>query len=137
MKGFFAEAWDILLRFLGAAAGLLGGGNGKILCLMMVLDYVTGLILGLMGKSKKTADGRLSARASFRGLLKKAMMLGVIALAAFLDHLSGQEEHLCRAATGFYICNEGISLMENAALLGIPVPGKIRHALTALQQDAR
>lgn len=134
MKGFLTEVWDILLRYGGVAAGLLGGGNGMVLCVLMGLDYATGLTLGMMGKSKKTKDGRLSARASFQGLMKKAMMLAVIFLAAVLDQLAGQEDLLRRAATGFYICNEGISLMENAALLGVPVPGGVRRALTALQE---
>ncbi|MBQ4073994.1 MAG: phage holin family protein [Clostridia bacterium] len=136
MKEFFGHAWDILIRFTGAAAGLLGGGNGRVLCILMALDYASGLALGCLGKSKKTRDGRLSARASFQGLLKKGMMLSVILLAAFLDRLAGQDDLLYRAATGFYICNEGISLLENAALLGVPVPGKIRKALSALQEEA-
>lgn len=134
MKAFLLETWDIFLRFLGVAAGLLGGGHAGVLCILMGLDYGTGIILGLMGKSKKTKDGRLSARASFQGLLKKGMMLAVILLAAFLDHLTEQGNVLCRAATGFYICNEGISLLENAALMGVPVPERVKRALTALQE---
>ncbi|MBE5787911.1 MAG: phage holin family protein, partial [Clostridiales bacterium] len=126
MKDFFFNAWDILLRCFGAAAGVFGGGSIRALALLMGLDYGFGIVLGLMGKSRKSKDGRLSARASFQGLLEKGMMLSVILLAAFLDRLAGQDDLLHRAATGFYICNEGISLLENAALLGVPVPGKIR-----------
>ena len=133
MKEWLLHAWDILLRYGGAAAGFMGGGNTRVLLILMGMDYATGLTLGLMGKSKKTKDGRLSARASFHGLLKKAVMAGVIMLSALLDQLAGQEDLLRRAATGFYICNEGISLLENAALLGVPVPGKVRQALSVLQ----
>lgn len=136
MKAFLIHTWDILIRFSGAAAGLLGGSDGRVLCILMALDYITGMLLGCLGKSKKTVDGRLSARAGFQGLLKKGMMLAVILLAALLDRLAGRGEALRRAATGFYICNEGISLLENAALLGVPVPGKIRKALSALRDEA-
>jgi len=133
MRELVSYGWDILLRFMGAAAGLMGGGNIRVLLLLMGMDYATGLALALLGKSKKTADGRLSARASFQGLMKKGMMLAVILLSAMLDELSGQAGLLRQAATGFYICNEGISLLENAALLGVPVPGRVRQALGAVQ----
>ncbi|MDD6682086.1 MAG: phage holin family protein [Clostridiales bacterium] len=137
MADFFRHAWDILLRFLGALGGLLGGGSLQILCILMGVDYGTGLLLGLIGKSKKTADGRLSARACFMGLMRKGMMILIILASALLDMISGQGDLLRRAATGFYICNECISLMENAALLGVPVPGSIRRALSALGEKEK
>jgi len=135
MKDFFFNAWDILLRCFGAAAGVFGGGSIRALALLMGLDYGFGIVLGLMGKSRKSKDGRLSARASFQGLMRKGMMLGVIALCSLLDEMIGQGQMLGQAAIGFYICNEGISLMENAALLGVPVPSSLRRALSALQQE--
>lgn len=134
MGGFFHNAWDILLRFVGAAAGMLGGGDLALLCALMALDYGTGISLALLGKSVKTSNGRLSAHAGFLGLLRKGMMLGVILLASVLDRVAGEGEWLRRAAIGFYICNEGISLMENAARLGIPVPHGLRRALGALRE---
>lgn len=134
MRAFFLNAWDILVRFAGAASALLGGGDIGVLCALMALDYGMGLALALLGKSKKTPDGALSARAGFLGLLRKGVMIAVILLAALLDRLSGQGDLLRRAATGFYICNEGISLLENAALLGVPVPGPLRRALGALRE---
>lgn len=134
MGAFFHNAWDILLRYAGAAAGLLGGGDLAMLCALMALDYITGMILAFLGKSTKSPNGRISARASFLGLLRKGVMMGVILLAAVLDQVAGEGEWLRRAATGFYICNEGISLLENAARLGVPVPRGLRSALSALQK---
>ncbi len=137
MGDFFRQTWDIFLRFAGAAGALLGGGSLRVFCVLTGADYLSGLLLALLGKSKKTADGRLSAHACFLGLMRKGMMLLVILLAAMLDSITGQEDMLRRAATGFYICNECISLMENAALLGVPIPGSLRRALGAIAEKER
>ena len=134
VKVFFTHAWDVAARFLGGALAVWQGSSLRLLCLLMALDYASGLILALLGKSRK-GTGRLSARESFLGLMRKGLMLGVILLAAALDQLSGQQGLLQRAATGFYICNEGISLLANAALLGVPVPRVLRRALDALGKE--
>lgn len=125
MGDFFRQTWDIFLRFTGAMGALTGGGSLHVFCVLTGADDLSGLLLVLPGKSKRTADGRLSANACFLGLMRKGMMLLVILLAAMLDSIAGQEDMLRRAATGFYICNECISLMENAALLGVPIPGSL------------
>ena len=135
MGAFFRNAWDILVRFFGAIGALIGGGSLRLLGLLMGADYVTGILLGILGKSKKTPDGGLSARACFVGLTRKGMMLVMIAVAAVLDEIAGQGKMLRSAATGFYICNECISLMENAVLLGVPIPGRLRRALSAIRSD--
>ena len=135
MRAFFQDSWDVAARLAAAAAAFMGGGNLRALCLLMIMDYVLGVSLALLGKSTKTPDGRLSARASFKGLLQKATMLGVIFLAAALDRIAGQADLLRRAAVGFYICNEAISLLENAARLGIPIPAFLRRALSTLNKN--
>ena len=137
MGGFFRNVWDIWARFLGAIGALMAGGSLSLLCLMMGADYLTGVLLALLGKSKQTKDGRLSARACFTGIARKGMMLMIILIAAALDEIAGQGKMLRSAATGFYICNEGISLMENAALLGVPVPAKLKQALGALRTQEK
>lgn len=59
-------------------------------------------------------------------------MIGIILFAGVMDQWLGQGELLSRAAMGFYICNEGVSLLQNAAWLGVPVPGIIRRSLQAM-----
>ncbi len=137
MKDFVADAWDILLRLLAAGIGLVRNQNDALGALVFCIaaDYMTGLTLGVLGKSLKTNNGRLSARISFEGLLKKALMLLVILLAAVLDQLSGQQNMLRNAVTWFYICNEGISLTENLALLGVPIPAFLKNALETMKSQ--
>lgn len=137
MGDFFRQTWDVFLRFAGAMGALPGGGGLHVFCVLTGADDLSGLLLALPGKSKRTADGRLSANACFLGLMRKGMMLLVILLAAMLDSIAGQEDMLRRAATGFYICNECISLMENAALLGVLIPGSLRRALGAIAERER
>lgn len=136
MKAFWMHAWDVAARFFSGALAIWQGSSLRLLCLLMALDYASGLILALLGKSRK-GRGKLSARESFLGLMRKGLMLGVILLAAALDQLSGQQGLLQRAATGFYICSEGISLLENAAHLGVPVPQALRRALDALEKEKK
>ena len=137
MVAFIRNAWDILARILAAIGALMAGGSLPLLGLMMAADYGTGILLGLLGKSKQAADGRLSFRLCLTGIARKGMMLLIIFLAAVLDEIAGQGKLLRSAATGFYICNEGISLLENAAMLGVPVPQKLKNALRALREPER
>ena len=129
MRDAIKNAWDIWMRFLGALWGAATGSNMHILFLLMFIDFLTGLILAALEKSRKSESGGVVIKAVLTGILKKGMMLAVILLAGALDELTGQKAVFSRAALGFYICNEGISLMEHAALLGVPVPGIVKRAL--------
>lgn len=138
MREFFMNVWDALLRLTtsfaaGAAAALGGFDKGlKTLCVLMAFDYLSGLLLGVMGKSPKTPHGGLSGGACFRGLLKKGLTVAVILLCALLDGVSGQDSALRVAATWFYIGSEGISILENLSLLGVPVPRFLQRTLETL-----
>ena len=129
MREAMKNAWDIWMRFLGALWGAAAGSNMLILFFLMLIDFLTGLILAALQKGRKSESGGLGVKAVLTGILKKGMMLGVILLAGALDELAGQKAVFSRAALGFYICNEGISQMEHAALLGVPVPGIVKRAL--------
>ena len=94
----------------------------------MGVDYLSGVGIALLGKSPKSAGGALSSKAGFAGLARKAMILAIILLAAVLDHLTGSAA-CTGAATMFYIVNESLSILENAVLLGVPVPQKLKQAL--------
>ena len=98
-----------------------------ILIAVMTIDYVTGLICGAMGKSEKTETGYLKSHAAFLGLLKKACILLVVLLASLLDMAvsSGagiQFEAVMGATCLWFIASEGLSILENVARMGIPVP---------------
>lgn len=98
-----------------------------ILLAVMTIDYVTGLICGAMGKSQKTETGYLASHAAFIGLLKKALILLVVLLAALLDQAVSngagiQFEAVMGATCLWFIASEGLSVLENVASMGVPVP---------------
>ena len=121
----------------GAIAGAMGGWDAtlKVLIVMMVVDYVTGIMVAAMGKSEKTEYGGLSSKVGFVGLLKKGMMLMIVLVATMLDNAMGM--NVCRdAACWFYIANEGLSLLENLNLAGVPFPEKIKEILGHKAEEA-
>ena len=122
------------VKWFAAAAGAVAGLfmrmpiAVRLLVLLMGLDYLSGVGVALLGKSPKSEGGALSSRAWFAGLMRKAMILIVILLAAVLDNLTGSAA-CTGAAAMFYIVNESLSILENAVLLGVPVPQKLTQAL--------
>ena len=108
--------------------------NGLVLAVMMIADYITGVLRAALGKSDKTSGGRLSASAGFRGLLKKSLMLLAVLLSALLDDYAGANGVPRTAVIWFYICNEGLSVLENLAGMGVPVPQRLRALLNAEKQ---
>ena len=132
--------WDRILKTLagimGAAAGLLGEWNVllTILAVFMVIDYVTGLIVAWRGKSPKTESGHVSSRAGFDGLIRKAFIMVIVLVATLLDVAIGNASRVFQtAATMYYIANEGISILENTALMGVKYPSFIIRALEAMR----
>ena len=128
------EAWTkirLLLMLMGAYAGrFLGGFDAMLgaLITLMALDYLSGVILAFCEK-------RLSSRTGFRGLCKKALVLLIVGAAAALDQKVLLQGAVLRSAViSFYIGNEALSLTENAASLGLPVPEKLKSALEALHE---
>lgn len=109
-----------------------------ILIAVMSLDYITGLICGAMGVSPKTENGGLSSRAAFSGLLKKALILCVVILAALLDGAisssAGVEFAAVTGATSlWFVASEGVSILENAASIGVPIPKILQQALETMK----
>lgn len=114
----------------GAIAGVMGGWDStlRVLLVMMVVDYLSGLLVAVMGRSNKTEYGGLSSKVGFVGLAKKGLMLMVVLIATMLDDAMGMA--VCRdAACWFYIANEGLSVLENMSLAGVPFPEKIKELL--------
>lgn len=132
--------WKKIIEALAAAAGAVVSffcGLPPIIWVLlavMSLDYITGIICGLMGKSTKTEKGGLSSRAAFEGLLKKTLILFVVLLAALLDHAISISADIEFAAVAgatclWFIASEGMSVLENAAAMGVPIPKVLLQAL--------
>ena len=112
-----------------------------VLIAMMTLDYVTGLMTGMMGVSSKTEGGKLSSRAAFDGLMRKIMIFLVVILSVLVDlavqYGAGVTFNAVTGATClWFIASEGVSVLENAAELGVPIPGILRKALELLQDSS-
>lgn len=110
-----------------------------VLIAMMTIDYVTGLITGAMGVSNKTEGGGLSSRAAFEGILRKVMIILVVLLAVLLDlavqNSAGVSFSAVTGATClWFIASEGVSILENAAEMGVPIPGVLLAALEILKK---
>ena len=110
-----------------------------ILIAVMTIDYITGLIAAAMGKSNKTETGFLSSHAAFTGLMKKAGILFVIFLAALLDQAVSagagiQFEATMGATCLWFIASEGFSVLENVAVMGVPVPKILLKVLEIMKE---
>jgi toxin secretion/phage lysis holin len=110
-----------------------------VLLAVMTIDYLTGIFCGLMGKSKKTETGGLSSSAAFKGLLKKALIILVVLLAALLDKAVTMGtgvvfEAVAGATCLWFIASEGFSIIENVASMGVPIPGILKQALEIMRK---
>jgi toxin secretion/phage lysis holin len=118
-------------------ANALGGWDGalKVLVIMMVCDYITGLLVaGIWHKSPKSAGGALDSKAGFKGIVRKAMILVLVWVSAAMDRYLGIT--FCRdAMILFFIGNEGLSLLENSSIMGVPYPESMKNALEALKKQ--
>ena len=131
--------WDKIVKTMAAAAGAVVGwwaGLGvmpQVLAVVMVIDYITGLMCACKGVSTKTQSGHISSKAGFDGLIKKAEIILVVLLAVQIDTAIGTNA-IAAAAMCFYIANEGVSILENTALLGVPYPAALMNALETMKQ---
>lgn len=120
------------LAGLGAAiAAFLGGLDGLIYALIafVIADYITGVLAAI-------SERRVSSAIGFRGISRKVVIFTLIGLAHLLDvHVIGTPGVLRTATVVFYLSNEGISVIENATRLGLPVPDQMRRALDLITRD--
>ena len=134
-------SWDKILKILagvaGAVAGLFGEWNTMltILVVMMAVDYISGCLVALCGRSPKTEGGGLDSKIGFIGIAKKGFMMLLVLVATMLDKAIGGETYVFQSSLVlYYIANEGLSVLENAALLGVQFPEKLRKALEAMRE---
>lgn len=130
------EFWNtIQIIFTGVGGWLgyfLGGSDGLLYALVMfvVVDYITGVMCAIN-------DKKLSSAVGFKGICRKVLIFLLVGIANVLDvQVIGTGSVLRTAVIFFYISNEGISLLENAGHLGLPIPEKIKVVLEQLHDRA-
>ena len=120
---------QIAIAGIGGWLGyMLGGMDGLLIALvvMMAIDYVTGIMCAIV-------DKKLSSAIGFKGIFKKVLVLMLVAVANIIDvHVVGTGSALRGATVCFYLSNEGLSILENAVHLGLPVPDGLLEALAQL-----
>lgn len=133
MKSFICTA----LGAIGAGiAAAFGGWSAALttLIIFMAIDYISGLILaGVFHRSSKTESGALESKAGWKGLCRKGLTLLIVVVASRLDVMLGTtfvKDAVCIA----YICNEALSILENAGLMGVPIPKAIKNAIEILKK---
>ena len=127
MKQTICGSFGVIGSFL---AYLLGGWDSVIstLLIFMVIDYVSGLLLaGVFHASPKTDSGTLASRTGWKGLTKKGMTLLIVVIAVRLDMILAT--NYIRA----FMVNETLSIIENAGLMGVPIPNKLKQSIEMLQ----
>lgn len=128
-----------VLAVIGSAvAEALGGWDMALQVLIgfMVIDYATGwLVAAVWHKSGKSKSGALSSDAGFKGLVKKCVVLAVVWMGAMLDRVTGGNV-VRTAVCMFFIANEGLSILENTAIMGVPYPAFVKNMLDAMKQSA-
>lgn len=130
------EFWNVIQLVFAALGGwlgwFLGGCDGLLIALVVfvVIDYVTGVMCAIV-------DKKLSSEVGFRGIFKKILIFLMVGIAHLLDvNVIGSGSVLRTAAVFFYVSNEGVSLVENAAHLGLPIPAKLKAVLEQLHDRA-
>ncbi len=130
------EFWNMIQLAFTAVGGwlgyFLGGCDGLLYALIafVVIDYITGVMCAIN-------DHSLSSEVGFRGICRKVLIFLLVGIANILDvNIIGTGSVLRTAVIFFYISNEGVSLLENAAHLGLPVPEKIKTVLEQLHDRA-
>ena len=120
---------QVALSALGGGIGwFLGGLDGFLYALIafVVIDYITGVRCAIV-------DKKLSSNVGFRGIFRKVLIFVMVGIGNLIDtQLIGSGEALRTAVIFFYISNEGVSLLENAAHIGLPIPEKLKDVLAQL-----
>lgn len=127
-----ANTMQYIFAAMGGSLGaVLGGFDGFLYALIVfvVVDYMTGVMVGILNKE-------LSSQIGFRGIFKKVVIFSLVAVAYIIDTNVIQNGSVLRTTViFFYLSNEGISILENAALIGLPIPKKMKDVLEQLKEN--
>ena len=132
MKGFWSVVQFVFTVVGGWLGYFLGGCDGLLYALIafVAIDYITGVMCAINDKT-------LSSEVGFNGICRKVLIFLLVGIANILDlNVIGTGSVLRTAVIFFYISNEGVSLLENASHLGLPVPQKIKAVLEQLHDRA-
>ena len=132
MREFWNGVQVVFTAIGGWLGWFLGGCDGLLYALIafVVIDYITGIMCAV-------ADTKLSSAVGFKGICKKVLLFALVGLGHILDtRVIGAGSVLRTAVIFFYLSNEGVSLVENAAHLGLPVPKKLKEVLEQLHDRA-
>lgn len=129
----FAHVVRGTISGLVAIGGYLFGKNNSelliALLIFVITDYITGVICAI-------ADHTLSSAIGFKGIAKKILLFSIVAVTHILDMRLGLKDALMTATIFFYLANEGLSIVENAIRLGLPMPNKISSVLVQLKHQS-
>lgn len=127
----YDEKLSGLVAIIGTLFTWLFGGwdlGLEVLIVFMIIDYLTGLLRGYITQT-------LSSNVGLKGIARKSVILIVLIVAVLLDRLINDEQFIFRTLICyFYIANEGISILENCAAIGLPTPPRIRESLEQLKE---
>ena len=132
MKEFWNSIQFVFTVVGGWLGYFLGGYDGLLYALIvfMVMDYITGVMCAV-------SDKKLSSAVGFKGICRKVLILMLVGIANLLDvEVIGTGAVLRTAVIFFYLSNKGVSLLENAAHLGLPIPEKLKEVLAQLHKKA-
>ena len=123
--------WGAIVSVVGSICSYSLGWNGilEALVFAMAIDYISGLLAAYINPGMK-----LDSRKGFRGIAKKIMILLLVSLAHFVDQATGQT-FVQIVVIWFFLGNEGLSIVENAANAGLPIPQKLRDTLEQLSKE--
>lgn len=133
---------DTVIFGLAAVGSVLANQFGgwdvalQVLVFFMSADYFSGFVVaGIFKRSPKSETGALESRAGLKGLFRKGGILLVVLVATKLDELTGAA-YIRTLVCFFFIANEGISILENLGLMGVPLPGFLKKMLEAMRDKA-
>lgn len=127
--------FDICGIFAGLGTVLVymfGGFDVALQCLLIaiVIDYISGLIKAYVTKT-------LDSKVGFKGILKKVGILCIVCLAVLLDRITGESGAIRTLVIYYFVANEGLSILENLSIAGLPIPQSIKKALQALKKESK
>lgn len=128
MKEFWTTIQVVFAGIGGWLGWFLGGCDGLLYALLafVVIDYITGIMCAVV-------DKKLSSEVGFKGIFKKVLIFALVGFGHILDtRVIGSGSVMRTAVIFFYLSNEGVSLLENAAYLGLPIPQKLKSVLEQL-----
>ena len=129
------DIWNFIQMTITAVGGwlgyFLGGWDGFLYALIVfvIIDYITGVMCAVL-------DKKLSSDIGFRGIFKKVLIFSLVAIAHIIDKsVIGDGSVIRTAVIFFYLSNEGVSILENAAHIGLPIPQKLKDILEQLHNQ--